>query len=724
MIALLKPKTHKRCKEIYDSLTSNVTSTVAENYMLKTLQAIVLAPLILPFFSQSGSAQNAPSIMPTHHLRRAVLDGSARTLQTLPGTNILHLDLLLPLKNEISRSNFMTQLNDPSSPNYHKYLSVSQFADMFGPSESDYLAVVKWAQDNGFQVGPRSANRLLIPIDGTVEQVNKAFHVSMKAYQHPTEDRTFFSEDREPTVDSPVTLWHIVGLDNFSLPHPHAHHGAQQANISGSGPGGASYLPSDMRAAYYGSGSLTGNGQSVGLLEFDGYDISDVTGTFDGAASATANGSNYTLNYTTGGTTYTIALNNVLLDGGSVTPDSSLISSDEAETVIDIAAPIGMAPGLSQVRVYIAPSTAPTGAADIFNQMANDNIAKQLSCSWSWSPDDPSALEPYFTEFSAQGQNLFVASGDDGSWPNTLAEYYPQEDPNVTAVGGTHLTTTGAGGAWVSETAWDYSASASSSGGISPDNLPIPAYQQLSGFSCSGCSTAYRNVPDVAMEADADNYVCVLGTCAGNWYGTSFAAPRWAGYMALANQQAVANGGATEPFINTRIYQTGLGTSYTTYFHDVTSGSNGSYSAATGYDLVTGWGSPNGANLIDVFSEEPARGTITISGPEITSPNCMETTQTGIRVNGITYTFPYVSGQTNSEVAEGLGGQITSATGVSARVSDYTIQLTAITAGTGGNSIAISGTNSTCTVGGVGGIHNYTLFEVGTSGSTLTGGIN
>ena len=72
----------------------------------------------------------------------------------------------------------------------------------------------------------------------------------------------------------------------------------------------------------------------------------------------------------------------------------------------------------------------------------------------------------------------------------------------------------------------------------------------------------------------------------------------WAGYLALANQQEVANTGKTLGFINPTLYTIGLGSSYDTDFHDITSGSNG-YSATTGYDLATGWGSPNGSGLIN-----------------------------------------------------------------------------------------------------------------------------
>jgi subtilase family serine protease len=163
-------------------------------------------------------------------------------------------------------------------------------------------------------------------------------------------------------------------------------------------------------------------------------------------------------------------------------------------------------------------------------------------------------------------------------------------------VGGTDLTTTSAGGSWKSETAWR-----DSGGGISPNGITIPSYQKTSGVitAANKGSTVYRNSPDVAAEANTDNYICYDGTCAGGWGGTSFAAPRWAGYLALVNEQSVNLTAKPVGFINQTIYSIGLRSSYGSNFHDITSGSNGTYSAVKGYDLVTGWGSPNGTILIN-----------------------------------------------------------------------------------------------------------------------------
>jgi subtilase family serine protease len=369
---------------------------------------------------------------------------------------------------------------------------------------------------------------------------------------------------------------HISGLDNFTLPHAknimlsQAADGADKP--TGSGPNGQ-FIGSDMRAAYYGSGPLTGAGQSVGLFEFAGYEISDVQRYFQSV--------NQPLN---------VPIVGVSLNGSPLTCPPS--DCDDSEQALDIEMAISMAPGLSQVVVYVGRVDA-----SILNRMAVDNTSKQLSCSWGWT-DNESVLDRIFKEFAAQGQSMFVATGDNGS--GTPGDsVWPADDPYVTAVGGTDLTTKGPGGPWHSETGW-----AGSAGMPSKNNIPIPGYQQLSGVidSSNDGSKTLRNIPDVAAEANTNQYSCFDGICAGRNGGTSYAAPQWAGFTAMVNQQAVANGGATVGFLNPTIYRIGVGSSYGANFHDVMSGSNGKYSAVPAYDLVTGWGSLDGPNLINALA--------------------------------------------------------------------------------------------------------------------------
>jgi hypothetical protein len=156
-----------------------------------------------------------------------------------------------------------------------------------------------------------------------------------------------------------------------------------------------------------------------------------------------------------------------------------------------------------------------------------------------------------------------------------------------------------------------------SGGGISPDSIPLPSYQSGLANSANGGSSTLRDGPDIAMEADFDNYNCAEGGCAGDWAGTSFATPRWAGFIALVNQQAVEAGTAPAGgigFLNPPLYQLAQGSNASSDLHDIVSGNNDtenqpvSYSAVVGYDLTTGWGSPTGQSLINDLAGQQAPG--------------------------------------------------------------------------------------------------------------------
>jgi kumamolisin len=280
---------------------------------------------------------------------------------------------------------------------------------------------------------------------------------------------------------------------------------------------------------------------------------------------------------------------------------------------------IGMAPGLASLVMYIGS----TDTAIISAMTTHSPLPTTIGCSWGWTPVDPTTLDPYFQRMSAQGQNFFAASGDNSTWSSSN-EAWPADDANVVSVGGTDLVTASAAGPWQSETAW-----ADSGGGISPDKIAIPAWQQLSGVinSTNKGSTTLRNGPDVSANANFTFYTCAnQTTCLANDYGgTSFAAPMWAGYIALVNQQLAENGKSTIGFVNPTIYAQNVTSSYATDFHDITSGTSGSYSAVTGYDLVTGWGSPNGIGLINALAPTSGSATFTISS----SPSALSIAQGG-----------------------------------------------------------------------------------------------
>lgn len=157
----------------------------------------------------------------------------------------MDVSLVLPLRNQAALTSLIKRVYDPSSPNYRHFLSVSDFTDRFGPAVEDYEAAVAFARAQGFTVKSQPANRMTIPLKGTVEQVENAFNVKMRNYQHPTEKRAFFSADRAPSIPSDLKVTHIAGLNNYSLPKPQVQqpllHGQKAADIQGSGPGATTF---------------------------------------------------------------------------------------------------------------------------------------------------------------------------------------------------------------------------------------------------------------------------------------------------------------------------------------------------------------------------------------------------------------------------------------------------------------------------------------------------
>lgn len=658
---------------------------------------LALAAACAITFSFSSSSVQAQQRMMTRHVREAVMNGRAQYVRAMPPTQQLKLAIMLPLRNQGQLTSVLQDLYSPQSPRYRQYLSVQQFTNSFGATQADVDAVVQFAQANGMTVTRTSPNRMVVDVAASVASVEKAFHVKMGVYQHPTEDRTFFAPDREPSVDLSVRLWHITGLDSFSPPRPllrFATKGNLRTEQTGSGPGGQ-FLGSDMRAAYYGGTALTGAGQSIGLFGLN-FNLSDVEAYF------TSIGQPFNPS-----TVVTVAI-----DGYDTSCPSSC---NDGEPIADIVQSLSMAPGVNAVIEYEA-----SNDVDTFTQMATDNIAKQLSASVGWLPADPTSDEPIFMEFAAQGQNLFVASGDSGAYSladctgNCNPAFYPEDDPYITAVGGTHITTNGAGGAWESEIAWGgtnpvlacANPTGGSSGGYSTNGFSIPSYQQLPGVidAANQGSTTLRNVPDVSAEADCDNWWCADGSCQGGIGGTSLSTPRWAGFMALVNENAANSNAPSAGFLNPTIYGIGTGSTYDTEFHDITGGSNNNglgqqYNAVVGYDLVTGWGSPNGQSLINTLTPAATTPYFALSA----SPSAL-TVPPGS--TGVTSTIQLSSGNGFSGTVALSANILGSPPGVSASLSPTSIS------GSGTSTLTVSLTGS-----GPGG--NLVLVVTGTS----TGGV-
>ncbi len=517
-------------------------------------------------------------------------------------TNRLNLAIGLPLRNQAELGELLHQLYDPASTNFHKYLTPQEFTDRFGPTAEDYEAVRQFAESNGLKVTGTISSRLILDVEGSVGDIERAFQVTMRMYHDPTDARDFAAPDREPSVPVGLSVADIGGLGDFCRPKSLLRRNKASGpakQLSGSAPGGY-FGGADFRNAYAPGVTLTGAGQKVGLLQFDGYNARDIT--------------NYENDM---GLTNRVPLTNVLIDffSGSA-------GSGNDEVCLDIEMSMSMAPNLSQIILYEGnPGRHSFNPADVVARMANDNLAKNLSSSWTWSGGPEVAIDNSFVQMAVQGQTYFQAAGDDDAYTGTQPlddagqVNSPVGDTNVTTVGGTTLTMNGAGVSYSNEVVWNDNPTISNQGtggGVSTV-FAIPPWQVGLDMTKNLGSTTMRNTPDLACVA---NQVFIVFTSGGSSLathgaGTSCAAPLMAGFNALVNQQNALAGSSPVGFLNPAIYAVGKGVNYTNCFHDTTVGNNvgtgtaGLYPATNGYDLCTGWGTPNGIGLINALAPHP-----------------------------------------------------------------------------------------------------------------------
>ncbi|HUB87007.1 MAG TPA: protease pro-enzyme activation domain-containing protein [Verrucomicrobiae bacterium] len=531
---------------------------------------------------------------------------SLTPIENLPATNELFLAIGVPLRDPAGLDRFLADVYNPASPNYRHFLTPAEFGARFGATEADYAAVKRFALTNGFTITGETDSRLLLEVTAKVADIERAFHIHLQKFHDSKENRDFFAPDTEPTVNANLAVVDVQGLSDYWKPRPRLYRMNPTTTTprSGSSPDGAGdYFGDDFRNAYAPGVTLTGAGQSVGLFQLDGYYPVDVQ-TY--AQKAGGGRTNIVVQAVpVGSTNWSVGVN-----GGN------------AEVSLDIEMAMSMAPGLSKILVFEGPDSAWPNA--VLSAMAASNTVKNLSSSWGWSGGPVTTTDNIYMQMAAQGQSFFNASGDSDAFTvgassvngvdNPNNENAPSSSPYITQVGGTTLTT-GSGAVYSSETVWNWNnkgrPGVGSSGGVS-SYYSIPTWQTNISMTANLGSTTQRNIPDVALTAD-QVYVISGGSGAGSsgWGGTSCAAPLWAGFMALANEQAMTAERSSAGLINSAIDTIGVGTNYNNCFHDITSGNNywsnspSQYPAVTGYDLCTGWGTPNGQNLITALAGPP-----------------------------------------------------------------------------------------------------------------------
>ena len=594
---------------------------------IRSARSLGLAFLSLTALSAPGALLAAPApnlqfpgfqALPGH-IPAAVQQ--AQTVAPLDNAQPVALALALPLRHQAELDDLLRGLSDPLDARYGQYLTPAQFTARFSPTPAEYARVIAYAQAMGLAVTATHASRTLLDVSAPAGQVGKAFGLHLLVYKSHADGRYFYAPDAEPQVPASLAslVTGVVGLSSASRWQPHLREKAP-ADLTpaldpyalplqtGSGPGGG-LTPNDVKAAYsLSSVPQTGSGQTLGLFELDGYTASDITA-YENKFGLPA-----------------VPLQNVLVDGFNGVPSSG---NGPAEVTLDIELQAALAPNASKILVYEAPNSD-AGVVDMYNKIASDNAAKEISTSWGeaenlTSPSVRSSENTAFQQMAAQGQSIFAAAGDSGAEDNgsSLSVDDPASQPYMVGVGGTSLTTSGAGGAYKSEKTWNNGSASNGAGGGGISAVwTIPSYQSgVAGSAASKGSATYRNVPDVSLDADPNTgYSIYYG---GGWTiygGTSCAAPLWAAFTSLVNQKRVAAGSSLLGFANTPIYSLAATGAYAADFHDIADGStNLYYPAVAGYDDATGLGTFSGASLLADLSGGTSTPTVPAAPTSLTA---------------------------------------------------------------------------------------------------------
>ena len=510
---------------------------------------------------------------------RHALEGAKAIGPTRPDERI-EVTLRLRPKTPIAHALAAAGADDDTHPGQRKYLTRAQFAASHGAEPQDLASIAAFAQAHELSVVDSDAARRSVVLSGTAQAMNAAFGVELQQFEHAS--GTY--RGRTGTISVPGDLAAIVegvfGLDDRPAADPHFQR--YQPVLGMRSVAAKAFTPPQL-AKLYDFPDADGAGQCIGIIELGGgYKPADLATYF--AALGIANPK----------------VKAVLVDHAKNHPTNA--NSADGEVLLDIEVAGAVAPKAT-IAVYFAPNTT-AGFLDAITTAVHDNVNKPsvISISWgaaekNWTTQAMTQYDQAFQAAAAMGVTICVASGDNGSSDGVADGQvhvdFPASSPNVLACGGTKLLASSATKI-SSEVVWNEGATTSATGGGVSGFFALPPWQSKAGVPVSAGTggKAGRGVPDVAGDADpatgyevrVDGQNFVIG-------GTSAVAPLWAGLVALLNQKL----GQPVGFLNPLLYGSLVGKGGT---HDITHGNNGSYSAKSGWDPCTGWGSPNGAKLL------------------------------------------------------------------------------------------------------------------------------
>src|SRR5579875_2215948 len=530
----------------------------------KRIRRVLIGLLALAALSAAGASGALASITGTGRasiaariLPRSVprLLAVAHRLGPLSAQSRITFTLALRLPARAALNAYVSGEYSPASPDYHRFLTPSQFGQRFGAPAGEVSAALAALRHMGFTTSTPPANRLFVQATGSVAAVQRAFDTPLARFALPHLSglaarlsylHTFYANTRPIRLPASLAgaVTGVVGLSDSALPMPQLalptrrevahlaqarpHFGTPTGQDGGATPcpqaqAAGGYTAPDLATGYNFNGlyaqGLHGEGMNAALVEFDDYHDSNVA----------------TVESCYGITTQVVRR---LVDGGSGGPPAE----GEAEDMADITTLLSLDPKLSHLYVYVAPITGEAAVLnegnaelDLYNAFVTDDKAPVLSSSWGNCEELQSqAYDDLFAsiaeEAAAQGQQIFDAAGDSGAvdcrgYPTPTSGSISVEQeaavPWITGVGGTDLgeRSTSAGGTTHDEAAWN---DAGAGGGGQSVVWPMPAWQQSylqstgdkppgEANPCGSPSGLCRMVPDIALNADPDGGGAVNG---------------------------------------------------------------------------------------------------------------------------------------------------------------------------------------------------------------------
>ena len=460
----------------------------------------------------------------------------------------------LPIRDPEGLDATIAALYDPASPSFRSYLTAAEWMARHAPAQEDLDTAVAWLEREGLRVERVGKNRLVLQVTGTAGAFNATFDTELHDYAK-ADDRSYKTFGHHRDLIAPRAIGAL--LESVVVADPPADTSPLPGETGSIvvEPPDNSRLTLARVAGAYGLGPLTaqgftGQGTALGVVCGAGFKLKD--------------------------------LQSFWRSQGITRPDPELVVTMEplstrfTETTLDIEWAGGLAPGADLI-VYAGPDAHDTSLVYTFNEAIADGRVDVITDSFAHREDVlPRAIRRQYDASArmaaALGITVLAASGDSGE-PDV-----PGSSPFVTSVGGTVLVLDAAG-ARVEERVWVLSGSG--------DSLSFEAPPWQAGLPIAD----KRAMSDVGLAAGSRYWVYVFGEWQA-FAGTSFAAPVFAGLLAVVNSARAAGGKPAVGFLNSTLY---TNAAVQATFHDVVEGATGQHTAAPGWDYPTGWGAPNAA---------------------------------------------------------------------------------------------------------------------------------